>query len=649
MNLVFIKALTLLESFLETLLKTLLKTLLLLFLCVPLIARASSNDCPEGLFFEEIPSVVTPARIPQRHWHAPSTVKVVTEGTIRRWHVRSVADLLRRLGGVDVRKYGRGHHVGPRGTANNQHIINYLVLIDGLPANDPLFGDFDLGPDFPLNMVSRIEFVRGPGSSLYGANAYAGVINIVTKKAEDLPHSLFDTELGPDDLLESSFVHGRPSLERSWALGVRGRFTDGRDRHAVNENDSFRDRDIWFSSRDELRGHEFFAYASNLDQGRPGNVFDDDPDDSIGTSNEYLRARWEFREDRHRSIVGKAYLNEKDGYFFSTPASTSAVEFDTRRIGFNIQDTRDYSSKGNLVLGVEWAGKRARWRDIGGRVSSHESALYVQRELRGGSDWRFTLGARLDYDSSFGSNFSPRFSALREIASGGVLRFSAGRSYRAPNFSEQYIDASISTASFGSLVLPLRARRNPELQPELLTSYELSYSKRSERRFRYSITLYDNHVNNRIGSRIEVPGTYVLAIPENKGSSIARGVELEIERGFSSALNLKGNYTFQRVFDENSGEVLEYAPKHQLNVNLDYRLSKDWYLYWNSHWVSERAGEFSDDLSNHCVHNLSLSYSVGKSLQFALNVYNLSDESYVESDGYPMPERTMTFETRIKF
>ena len=614
---------------------------------ISLFTNSLYAEYPEEAFFQDIPSVVTPARMPQRPWHAPSTVKVVTAEKIKKWGVRSVADILRRIGGVDVRKYGRGHHIGPRGTATTQHIVNVLILINGVPANDPLFGDFDLGPDVPVEMIKQVEVVRGPGSSLYGANAYAGVINLVTKKGSDITSPEIRAEFGPDAFHDGTYLYGTQTMKQSWMFGLRSEFTDGRDRHAVNDNDKFRDRDVWCSVTDEKA--EFFGYVSNLDQGRPGNVLDNDPDDNIGTSNQFFRGTYKIKEKSDESLICNVYNNKKDGYFQSGDPATTKVPYDTNRLGINVQGTRDNMKNGTLVAGVEWAGKKADWRDIGGSVSSHESAFYVQQEIRTDNDWTLTIGGRLDHDSIFGSNFSPRFSALRHLGHQRTLRFSAGQAYRAPNFSEQYINADIGTAQVGPFTLPLRAQGNLNLEPEVISSVEAAFSHNVSSTLRYDLNLFYNKSKDRIDRQVTVPGMFVLAVPVNQGRSVARGVEFDLRKDISEKLTTGFNYTFQRVFDKDTDETLLYAPKHQINFNVEVDLPCRWSAYWLTHFISERKGDFQDKLTSFATHDLRLSRAVTDNVSFAFNFYNLTDKEYVESDAYPMAERTTTFEMTIKF
>src|SRR3954463_10133980 len=120
---------------------------------------------------------------------APSAVTVVTAKQISESGARTVPDILRLVAGVNVRWNPMIQTVDIRGFGENPFSNRILLLIDGGPYNSGDTGGFPLMPGFdtfPIQNIKRIEIVRGPGSSLYGENAYWGVINIVTLSGEDL-------------------------------------------------------------------------------------------------------------------------------------------------------------------------------------------------------------------------------------------------------------------------------------------------------------------------------------------------------------------------------------------------------------------------------------------------------------------------------
>jgi len=141
------------------------------------------------LFGEEQPTVEAATKTEIPISKAPASVTVITAKQISESSAHTVVDALRLVAGVNVRWNPMVATVDIRGFGENPFSSRVLILIDGAPFNSGDTGGFPLSPAFdlfPVQMIKRIEIVRGPGSSLYGENAYWGVINIVTLSGEDL-------------------------------------------------------------------------------------------------------------------------------------------------------------------------------------------------------------------------------------------------------------------------------------------------------------------------------------------------------------------------------------------------------------------------------------------------------------------------------
>ena len=613
-----------------------------------------SECAPEDAYFQDIPTVITPSRIPQKPWLSPATVEVVNAETLEKWGVRDVSDVLRRVAGVDVRKAGWITLVGPRGTANTHMITQILVLLDGIPVLDPLLGRFELSINFPIDMVKQVEIVRGAGSSLYGANAFAGVINIITKSGTDQPEHRFRQEIGPDNTLRTNLRFSHPSPECEWFCGWRGNFTDGRDGHAVNDNDEMLDRD-YYAKIGKGKG-EVFAYASRLNQGRPLNEQDADPVDAVTNDNLFLRSSYHFFDEPGRNLSLDLYQNNQDGTYpgGGAPGRPPRIEFDRRRQGAKLEFTQQRKRR-TFVAGTEYAEKEVDYLDIGGIHSSHESAFYLQGEFRSSSDWTFTLGGRFDDDSVYGSNFSPRLSALRKLSENRTFRFSAGRAYRAPNFSQQYIDTFIGTRGFDlnsdgtdDVFLPIRAIGNPQLDSEKMDNFEVAFSNNVNSQLRFDVVFYVKKSKERFGSEITFGPTEALARTINEGKATSIGVEISSRWDLSQRARINFNYTLQNTEDDETKEELSYAPRHKGNLGLEYSFDKRWFAYFNVHAMSEKRGEVTPELSGFGFVDLRVGKKI-KNGSIALNGYNVFDKDYYETELYPMPGRTVLIELLKRF
>src|SRR5437764_12817373 len=166
----------------------------ILLAAIPLALAAQTSQTPKSigevtLFAEEQLKVEAATKTEIPISKAPTSVTVVTAKQIRESGARTVPDLLRFVAGVNARWNPMTQTIDIRGFGENPFSNRVLLLIDGQPYNSGDTGGFPLSPAFdlfPVQNIKRIEVVRGPGSSLYGENAFWGVVNIVTLSGEDL-------------------------------------------------------------------------------------------------------------------------------------------------------------------------------------------------------------------------------------------------------------------------------------------------------------------------------------------------------------------------------------------------------------------------------------------------------------------------------
>src|SRR5258705_8550989 len=188
----------------------------LLIIVIPLALGAQTTQPKTigevALFGEEQLKVEAATKTEIPISKAPSAVTVVTAKQISESGARSVPDLLRLVAGVNVRWNPMTQTIDMRGFGENPFANRVLMLIDGAPVNSGDTGGFPLSPAFdlfPIENIKRIEVVRGPGSSLYGENAFWGVVNIVTLSGEDLAGGAVEVAAGTRETRESTFLYGR--------------------------------------------------------------------------------------------------------------------------------------------------------------------------------------------------------------------------------------------------------------------------------------------------------------------------------------------------------------------------------------------------------------------------------------------------------
>ena len=183
------------------------------------IAAAGVSPCQAQEDVAQLPleqlmqmEVRTASRYLQPALEAPAAVSVVTAEDIRTFGYRNLAEILASMRGLYL-SYDRSYHyLGIRGFSTpGDYNTRVLLLVDGVRFNDNLYDQAPIGTDFPIDvdLIERVEFVPGPGSAVYGANAFFGVLNIITREGRQLKGAQLSTELGS---------HGHARLR--WSLGT---------------------------------------------------------------------------------------------------------------------------------------------------------------------------------------------------------------------------------------------------------------------------------------------------------------------------------------------------------------------------------------------------------------------------------------------
>jgi iron complex outermembrane receptor protein len=165
----------------------------------------------EMLLFQEIPSVYGASKYQQKVTEAPSSVTIVTSDEIKKYGYRSLEDILQSVNGFFVTNDRNYSFLGVRGfNRPGDYNSRVLLLVDGHRLNDNMYDQAAIGADAPLDvdLIDRVEIIRGPSSSLYGANAFFGVINVLTKRGRDIKGVEVSTEAGSYDSYKGRFTYG---------------------------------------------------------------------------------------------------------------------------------------------------------------------------------------------------------------------------------------------------------------------------------------------------------------------------------------------------------------------------------------------------------------------------------------------------------
>ncbi len=610
----------------------------------PASAAQSIEDEDLALVYGDKSTVSIATGSKQSIRRAPAVATVITAEDIATMGAVDLDEVMETVPGVHVNRNAgfynsiyviRGIGVGP---ANPQ----VLILQNGIPMTTVYTGDKGVGwGGLSLENVARIEIIRGPGSALYGADAFAGVINIITKTAQDAPGTQLGARGGSFDTWDTWVQHGGKLGSVDVATYFRVGHTDGS--HEIIERDaaSFspaslapgpvnKGRDALDAALDlgyaKWRWRSSLKYRDNMETGAgvssaldPRTRFTSDrftsdlswidpqfaPDWSLGVMLSYLY----YSEINPNGlmlfppginfgtgpfpdgVIGGPNRWERQ-YRFSIFTSYSGFINHRVRVGVGYDDLDLYktSTYKNYLLGPGGTpiptGQVQEYSSIQPHILPQQRTIayvYAQDEWQFAKDWALTTGLRYDRYSDFGATTNPRLALVWDAAYNLTAKLLYGEAFRAPSFTEQY---GINPVANG----------NPGLSPETIKSQEAALSWQARPDTQVNLSFFTYRMKNiiRAVSNAPAPGsTY-----NNTGDQRGSGMELETIWDVSRSLRLSGNYEHQRAIDETTGLDAGYAPHEHIYARADWRFVSGWLCSTQLNWVSNRKRDRRDANNN---------------------------------------------------
>jgi iron complex outermembrane receptor protein len=580
----------------------------------PPSAGAVELEAKGGEQYEDV--VVTASRRAQSPLEAPNAVTILTEEDIRLSGARTLPDLLRRVPGMDVMAMSYSdYNVAVRGF--NRRIANkVLVLID----NRTVYVDFLGGTSWrtlPIELqdIERIEVVRGPGSAVYGAYAYTGIINIITKRPEDLQGAVAQAAGGNGEVVEGSFQYG----ERLGRLGIR--FSGGYQRGEKYEIDFDASRpDVSTRLEAPERSLELARANALLEYHLPteapsyiylGGGIVDAEQELFGVANlrnlhvsgpeGHLRAGFESERLTIRSFWSRVDKNTRSQSF-----PTGLTDLPTRVVNdvFSFEPIfrpkLELGGTHRLVLGAEYRFKAIEWSWIDGPRTENHFAAYFQDEWTIDPAFRVVASGRLDLHPLIGPLGSPRVAFILSPADGQALRLSVGTAFRVPTMAETYLDLSSPVPTSPGTAVTL-VGGGEDLDPEGIATVDLGY--RIETDFGNAEAVgYLNRVTNLIvRSPLEPTGAGARTLEDIDAIEVARSLYVNERRAFLAVgaelaarlfpvdgLDVGGSYAFQYIFDEDTGARFTDSPMHKATLWTQLRTALGLDLGISAHFVSDQ-------------------------------------------------------------
>ena len=666
-----------------------------LFLCFLLAGKSFGAD--EVFDLDEI--IVTATKTPRLLKDVPGSVALITREQIEKQHADDLGDYLRGVAGLETIRYGSiegstGIHL--RGLYSEQT----LVLVDGRVLNSPSRGSADIS-SVPIENIERIEVVRGPISSLYGANALAGVVNIITKA----PPEKFTNEI--------SFSYGgwdtiATSLRSGGTFGNFGFLVTPYNRQSAGHRDNSAFNNIGLDTRfDFTAGGADVALSAGWEQiisGAPGAEPSADP--ALRTTSQTM-----FGNDDVSSLVNSAkktkhHINVRLDFgafkitnWFNDSDEDSHTEllswgdhhskddnFKTKSYGADLQSNWELSDRALLVVGVSFKNDKFKVKtkdynvvttalDTGdwdaGRTTS---AVYLQDELRF-EPVTVNLGVRLDHPSDFDAQLSPKVGVVWNMPDLSRVRFSYGQSFRPPTLNHLYWPADDM------------GQGTPDLEPATGRVYEIGWERAFGEKLLITTSIFHHTVDDMIAWAPTGPiggmGTNLWQpsnVKEVKTAGAELGARINFTENFSGSitctyLDAKQNNMELRDWNtslmEKEKRQAAYTPEWQAGVDLEWsrlfgrkglrlkagvKYVDETYQYYSKYapWPATDVSTTTRKLDDYTAGNIELTQTLGSGEIF-LVVDNLFNTEYARQfgdfndQGYPIPGRNAIVGVKIKF
>lgn len=614
---------------------------------------------------------------------APSAAAVITAEDIANMGARNLSEALEAVPGLHISRNMLQNLYGPtygmRGilTSTSPHV---LMMVNGIPRTSVYLGNPDeLAVELPVENIARIEVIRGPGSAVYGADAFAGTINIITKTAGEIDGTTIGVRAGSFNTWDSWLQHGSQIGDFDVAAYLKIGSTSGQKRLissdviggsgnvSIGHDDVDGQLDIGYG---KLRWRAGYTLRDNMGPG-VGITGVIDPQARVRSERVSTDLSWtdaNFAPDLSLTVQA-AYMQlanqvttplrlfpgiygDPDKWERQTRLSANSVYsgFADHRIRLGVghdeleiyktTEIKNFTLIPTLTI-LPGGMTPASGADI--FLTPHQRRveyLYLQDEWNLARDWTLTGGLRYDNYSDFGSTTNPRLALVWEARHDLTAKLMYGTAFRAPSFIEQY--ATGNPVALG----------NPSLSPEKITTLESVFTWQASMNLQTSLSLFRHEISSIIN---QTNATYL-----NTGKQKGSGGEFEITWDAGSNLRLSGHYAYQKNIDQTTGHDAGYAPHHHLYTRGDWRFVPGWQLSGQLNYVAERKRAWGDtraEIPDYATFDLTLrSERTKKGWDFSASIFNLFDADVREpskpssvgviTNDYPMPGRTFWVQAR---
>lgn len=488
-----------------------------------------------------------------------------------------------------------------------------LVLINGERVLGGAMGEYGISLNqIPMEMIERIEIVKGPASVLYGSDAMAGVVNIITKPIPEKPAFTVSGGYGSYDTSLANIAYGQKINKFGFLISAQ-REASERDRYGASEDD-FKGEYVLTKLSYDISDKALLSLGINYDN-----------------------LKWKYQNDEKLrfspsfeiSLPDTSVLKVK-GYWYKLDMDSFSPGY-TRRFGditytqTEVQYTKPLGKSQLITAGGEYL-----LRDINASFADKSEtlwSLYLQDELTL-KPFSVVIGGRLDDHSLYGAEFNPKTSFMWEVTDNTRIRASIGRAFKSPTIRQLYV--SFKHGNWWN-------KPNEDLNPEVSWGYSAGIEHIFSKKLSANLSLFRNDVKDIIVAvdTSETIDNVPIRTWKNVRKAFTQGAELGIKAAVLDNLILNLGYTYLDTENEDTKKELPYNPHHTAGIGMDYEV-KPWKasVHWRTNYISEVYTDEANTnkIKDYSISNLKIIKDITKNISVSMDVDNIFESDYGEPD-----------------
>lgn len=571
-------------------------------LSVPAIAEEGSSGKDAFILLDEV--VVTGTKTNHTLQDTPVTTHLITKEEIQQSNAKTAGDALKWIPGVYVKSNGFA-----RQAANIEGLPDKytLVLIDGQRQTGRHANAIDLS-NIPAEMIERIEVIKGPSAVLYGSDAVAGVVNIITKKTPKKAYIAGSASYGTGDTVDTRINFGDRYEKLSYIFGVGS-----------------------YSSNQMGSGYEYASknMLSNFQ-------YDLNPDNRLSLNLNFYNEKSKYLDDdKFNGGIGfESKFGESSNLklkFTDHIASRSDIrpgqtprDWDYNNYQGEIQYSQTLGKKQLITLCGEYRRNNIESTEVGKKDENIYSGFFQDEIDLFDSSLVLVLAGRIDNHDLWGTEFNPKGSLLYKITRETNLRLNAGRAFLAPQLDQLYRIQPQHHVSYWII-------GNPDLQPETSVGYSVDLEHIWAKILLSRLSFFRNDIKNMIASKTVGKYSTGEAIRQsyNINEAYSQGFEVELQYAVFKGLFTSVAYTYSQTEDKAVNKQIQNMPNHTGKFRIGY--DNDTYKF-SVHYDMQYIGSMFTDSKltqksrDYFLANAKITKEISKNVRLFAAVDNIFNE-----------------------